>query len=161
MKTADDATRGKGRTTMTSDESGWWTMQGNDNGGNNGTGDIVALAVTSAGIGWCNESGRGEEEDAVMAAEGYRQQPTKSGDGNGGCDGQQQQQSTKSGSKRNSGGRGIGRRQRWQNWRQQGQKLWWHWRQSLLAPVKGRGDCCSNRHCRVFAAAITISAASA
>ena len=35
-----------------------------DDGGGDG-GDIVALAATCAGIGWHNESGRGEEEDAV------------------------------------------------------------------------------------------------
>ncbi len=58
--------------------SGRWTTQGNDNGGNNCSGDVVALAVTTAGVGQHNENGRGEEEDAVMAADRYRQQSTKS-----------------------------------------------------------------------------------
>jgi hypothetical protein len=36
---------------------------GDDGGGNKVS--VVALAATCAGIGWHNESGRGEEEDAV------------------------------------------------------------------------------------------------
>jgi hypothetical protein len=71
---------------MTSNESGWWMTQGNDNGGNDGSGDVVVLAVSRVSIGQCNESGRGEEEDMVMVADGHRQQSTKSGDVNGGCD---------------------------------------------------------------------------
>jgi hypothetical protein len=39
--------------------------------------------------------------------------------------------------------------------------LWWQRLQLLLAPVKGRGDRCSDHHCQVSAATTTISAASA
>jgi hypothetical protein len=56
---ADDATRGEGRTTMTSNESGRWITQGDNNGGNDDSGDVVAPAVTRAGVGWHEESGRG------------------------------------------------------------------------------------------------------
>jgi hypothetical protein len=45
-RTADDATRGEGRTTMASNKSNCWTMKGNNDGGNDGGGDVVALAVT-------------------------------------------------------------------------------------------------------------------
>jgi hypothetical protein len=50
-RTADDATRGEGRTTTTSSKSDCWTMQGEDDGSNNGSGDVIALAVTRAGRG--------------------------------------------------------------------------------------------------------------
>ena len=36
--------------------------------GDNGGGNVVALAVTRAGIGQRDKSGQGEEEDAVMMA---------------------------------------------------------------------------------------------
>jgi hypothetical protein len=72
-RTADDATRGEGRMTTTNDESGRWTMQGDNNGSDNSGGDVVALAVTSAGIDGTMRAGGGGEKDVVMAADGYRQ----------------------------------------------------------------------------------------
>jgi hypothetical protein len=38
-RTVDDATRGEGRTTMTSCKSGPWKTQGNSDGGNDGSGE--------------------------------------------------------------------------------------------------------------------------
>jgi hypothetical protein len=43
------------------------------------------VLVARAGVGQCNESGQGKEENTVMAADGHRQQSTKSGDGDGRC----------------------------------------------------------------------------
>jgi hypothetical protein len=180
MRTADDATRGEGWTTTTSNESGRWKSQGNDNGSNDGGGDVVALAVTRAGIGQRNETGRGEEEDAVMLADWYRQQSTKTSDGNGGWVGNSNADGN---SNRDGNGNGNGamatattinneqqqkkwrrllwqRRWRWKQ-RQQQWKLWWQWRQLLLAPVKGRGNCCSDHRCHVSTTATTIPTFSA
>ncbi len=61
--------------------------EGNDDGSNNGGRDVGAMVVMRAGIGRRGEIGRGEEEDAVTAADRLRQQSTKSEDGNGRCNG--------------------------------------------------------------------------
>ncbi len=42
--------------------------KGNDNGCDNGGRDAIVLAITRAGIGQCNESRQGKEEDAVIMA---------------------------------------------------------------------------------------------
>jgi hypothetical protein len=44
---ADDATRGEGRTATTSNKSSCSTMQGDDNGGNKGGGDVTLRASYS------------------------------------------------------------------------------------------------------------------
>ncbi len=51
-RTADDATRGEGRTATTSDESGHSTMQGDEDGDEDGGGDVTLSAesiILSAG----------------------------------------------------------------------------------------------------------------
>jgi hypothetical protein len=163
---------------MTSNKSGWWTTQGYKDGGNNGGGDVVMMAVSFAGIGRCDESRRGEEEDAVMAVDRYRQQSTKIGDGNGGCNGDSKDDGDGDGDSNSDDNgnsttatattinnkqqqkkqRRLRRRRRWRKWRRWRRKLWWQRWQLLLAPVKGRGDHCSNHRCQVSAAATTISA---
>jgi hypothetical protein len=151
---ADDATRGERQTTTTSNKSGRWKTQGNDNCGDNGSGDDVPLVVRSAGVGWHDESGRGEEDDTVMAADVYRQQSTKSVGGNGRCDGDSNDNGNSNGDGDGNGATATAttinnkqqqkkRRRSWQQkqqkWRQRWRKLWWQRWQSLLAPVKGRG----------------------
>jgi hypothetical protein len=44
--------------------------EGNNDGGNDGGRDVIALAVTRAGVGWCNESRQGEVEDTAITAVG-------------------------------------------------------------------------------------------
>ncbi len=67
MRMANNTTRWEGQRTTTSNLSGQWMTQQNDNGGNNGGKDVVMLAVVRAGFGHGNESRQGEEEDAMMA----------------------------------------------------------------------------------------------
>ncbi len=123
-------------------------------------------------------AGGGGEEDAVMAADGYREQSTKSSNSNGGCNGDSNNDGNGNG---NSDGNGNGNRvmatattinnkgqqkkwwrswqQQWQwNWQRRRRKLWCLQWQPLLAPVKGRGDRGSDHCCRVSTAATTISA---
>jgi hypothetical protein len=129
-----------------------------------GVGMSFALAVTRAGIGRHNEGGQGEEEDTVMGADGYRQQSTKSSNGNGRCNGDSNKDSISNGNcngNGNSSGNCNGamktattinnkwqqkkpRRQSWQQrwrrkWRQWRRKLWWQRQQSLLCLSKGQG----------------------
>jgi hypothetical protein len=106
----------------------------------------------------------------VMAADGYRQQSIKSGDGNGRCDGDS-----------NDDGNGatvmattINNKRQQKKWRRQscnggggrnggngGRNCGGIGGSHYSAPVKGRGDRCSNHCCQVSTAATTISAASA
>jgi hypothetical protein len=48
-RTADNAIRGEEQMTATSDRSNCWMMQGINDGGDNSSRDVVALAVTRVG----------------------------------------------------------------------------------------------------------------
>jgi hypothetical protein len=109
-------------------------MQGNNDGGNVGGGDVVALVVTSTGVGRRNESGQGEEEDALMAADGYRQHSTKSSNGNGRFNGDSDDNGNRDGDGKGNSGMAMAtiinnwwqQKKRWRSW-----QWWWRrkWRQ--------------------------------
>jgi hypothetical protein len=167
----------------TCNKSGQWTMQGGKDGGNNSGGDVIVLAVTRAGVGWCDESGRGEEGDAAMAADGYIQQSFESSNGNGRYNGDsnddsnsaavtattinnKRQQRNGSGSHGNGGGSCNGGGDHGDsggsgNGGNGGGNCGGSGSSHYSATGKGRVDRCSDHHCRVSAAPNTISATSA
>jgi hypothetical protein len=129
------------------------------------------MAVGS--VGRSNESGRGEEEDALMAADDNQIKvatamadstvtatTTATATATAMAQRRQQQQSTTSGSKRNGGG-GCGNGSGGGNGGDGGGNCGCSDGSRYSAPVKSRGDRCSNsnHHCQVTAATTTISAA--
>ncbi len=178
----DNATRGEEQIKTTSNKSSRWTTQGNDNGSNDGSRNVLALAVARSGVGRRNYSGQGEEEDVAMAADGQMQQSTKSSKGNGRCNGDSNNNNGGDGDSNSNGNSNSTtatattinnkwqkkkrrqwswQQQLWQKWWQWQQKLWWQRRSCYSAPLKGRGDCCSDHRYQVSALTTTISAAAA